>query len=120
MNDIYGENISIVRCEALHTAGLQGTVIDLVLEVFELHTGMDRPMGLEDGVLMHDDNDGATLRFSIGSDCSDLDLRQLVVINTSDIDGPSSSRDDPNIIACNATIGSSIDKGSDGRLGMMG
>ena len=65
-------------------------------------------MLLENGVLIHDDNDGATLRYGVGSDGSDLDGGKLVVVNTSYVNSPIGHGYDANIISCNTTISTSI------------
>ena len=61
LNDVERENITIDCSNALHSTGFERSVFDVVLEMFELHTRMDRTLLLMKCVLMHDKDDGSTL-----------------------------------------------------------
>jgi hypothetical protein len=67
---------------------------------------------LIDSVLMQDEDDWAMLPVSIRADGTNLDLHQLVVVDTSDIDSMSCSGNDVDVATCNATIGSIVDQSS--------
>ena len=109
-NDVEGEHITIVGCDALFTTGLDGSIRYFIPEMFELYTGMNGAKLLEDGILMHDEDHWSTLGLGIGSDCSDLDGSKLMVGNPSNIDGAIGVRYDTTVIASNTAIGSSIDE----------
>ena len=112
MNDVEREDISIIRREALQATCLEGTVIDLVLEMLQLDTRMDGTMLLIDRILVHDDDDRPTLRFGIRSNSPDLDLGELMVIDASDVDSAPARGDEVNVIASDYSIDSTIDEGS--------
>jgi hypothetical protein len=74
----------------LHAASLDGSFIYNTLEIFQLDRGMNSSILLVvDSVLMHDEDDGTMLRVSIGTDGTNLDLRQLMVVEASDVDSTS-------------------------------
>ena len=87
---------------------LERSVINTILEIFQLDTGMDGTMLLENSILVHDDDNRAMLRYSIRSHGSNLDGGKLVVVDTSDVDGSISHGNDADIIPCETTIGASI------------
>ena len=67
-------------------------------------------MLLIDRILVHDDDDWTTLRFSICANCADLDLSELMIIDARNVHRTTGHRDDAYIIANNPTIGTTIYK----------
>jgi hypothetical protein len=73
MIDINGNDIAVRSSKTLTTRSFDRIVINHILEVFELDTGMDGSMCLVDGVLMHDQDGRSRLRISVGSNSTNLD-----------------------------------------------
>ena len=105
--------------DALLATSLDRTIVDNVLEMLELNAGMDRTVLLVDGVLVHDDDDRSTLRDCVCSDGTNTDIRQLVVVNSSHIDHTVGIGQDLDVVAGDATIGSTIDECTTCRSRMM-
>ena len=96
--------------DALLATSLERTIVDNVLEMLELNARVDRTVLLVDGILVHDDDDGSTLRDCVCSDCTNTDISQLVVVNPSHVDHSISIGQDLDVVTGDATIGSAIDE----------
>ena len=71
---------------------------------------MDRLALLVNVILMHNENDGTMLGYGMSTDGTDIDLSQLVVVNTRNVHMTARCRDDTDVIAGYSAIGATIDE----------
>jgi hypothetical protein len=70
--------------------------------------GMDVGSFIEQGILVHDTNDGAFLGLDYSIKCSNVNVGTLMIISSSDISSSSSFKDATNVCTCNTTISASV------------
>jgi hypothetical protein len=85
LDDVERKHITVDGSVALKSASLERAIVDLVLEVFQLDTRINSALLLMEDVLMHDDNHRSALGVSESSNSSNLDGRELMVIDASDV-----------------------------------
>ena len=109
---------SIRGSNALFTPwNLESLVIDIITKGFKLPTGVYGFTMANRGILMEDENNETTLGANYSTSSDKRDIGELMIINTLDVDGTRSTTDDANIIAANATISTTVNKGAKTRTG---
>jgi hypothetical protein len=110
--NIKGDKISVERLDALFTTNLARFVVNILFEPFHLTRGVDRFAFLSPGILVHNQDHFSELSVDNGASGDNGNVNDLVIVNTLDVDLSSGLMDDADVIASNATVGTSVDKGS--------
>ena len=112
IDDIKWDNVTVIGTDALSTTDLHRTVINLILVSFKLTSGMNGAMDTVVGILTEDTNNGTFLSEDVASTVNNLEGTEFVVVDTSNINSADMNVEDLDVRTSDATISTTIHKGT--------
>ena len=106
----HGDDISVGGLDPLFSTNVDRLIVDLMFKLFPLSRGMNGMSTSDKCILMHDSNNRSLGGSNDSGNSTDLDIGNLMIIDTLDVNGTITGSDDFDVVAGDTTISSPIHK----------